>query len=90
MGLDTVELVLRVEEEFDIIIPEEVAEKIVTVGDFCEAVIKIRQQKFGSSAPENTDKDVFKKIKEIIIDQLGIEPEQVTREARIVDDLGAD
>jgi len=31
-SLDTVELVMELEEEFDIVIPEEMAEKIQTVG----------------------------------------------------------
>lgn len=30
------------------------------------------------------------KIKEIIVEQLGVEPEDVTNEASFVDDLGAD
>lgn len=33
---------------------------------------------------------VFDKIKEIIVDQLGVEPEKVTMEASFIDDLGAD
>ena len=30
------------------------------------------------------------KVKEIIVDQLGVEPEQVKPEAAFMDDLGAD
>jgi len=33
---------------------------------------------------------VEQKVKEIIIEQLGVDPEQVTNEASFVDDLGAD
>jgi len=33
---------------------------------------------------------VFEKVKEIIIDQLGVEEEDVTMEASFIDDLGAD
>lgn len=33
---------------------------------------------------------VFEKIKEIISDQLGIDPEEITMESSFVDDLGAD
>ena len=33
MGLDTVELVIRIEEAFDLVIPDDRAEKIVTIGD---------------------------------------------------------
>ncbi|AGL02198.1 acyl carrier protein [Desulfoscipio gibsoniae] len=34
--------------------------------------------------------DIFEKVKEIIIEQLGVEPEDVKLEASFVDDLGAD
>ena len=33
---------------------------------------------------------MFDKVKEIIIDQLGVEPDEVTLEASFIDDLGAD
>lgn len=37
------------------------------------------------------DKDaVFQKVKEIIVDQLGVEEEEVTPEAHFIEDLGAD
>ncbi|WP_031515307.1 acyl carrier protein [Desulfofalx alkaliphila] len=34
--------------------------------------------------------DYFEKIKEIIVDQLGVEADQVTLNSAFVDDLGAD
>ncbi|MDJ0601303.1 MAG: acyl carrier protein [Crocosphaera sp.] len=37
-SLDTVELVMALEEEFDIEIPDEIAEKIGTVGDAVEYI----------------------------------------------------
>lgn len=33
---------------------------------------------------------VEQKVREIIVEQLGVDPEQVTREASFVEDLGAD
>ncbi|MCL5972770.1 acyl carrier protein [Sulfobacillus thermosulfidooxidans] len=33
---------------------------------------------------------VFDKVKEIIVDQLGVDEEEVTPEASFIDDLGAD
>lgn len=33
---------------------------------------------------------VFDKVKEIIVDQLGVDEEEVTLEASFIDDLGAD
>ncbi len=34
--------------------------------------------------------DVFDKVKEIIVEQLGVDEEEVTLQASFVDDLGAD
>ena len=34
--------------------------------------------------------DVAKKVKDIIVDQLGVNPDEVTPEASFIDDLGAD
>ncbi len=45
-SLDTVELVMELEDEFDLTIPDEEAEKLKTVG---EAIDYIRKQLEGSS-----------------------------------------
>lgn len=37
-----------------------------------------------------THDEVFEKLKEIIVEQLGVEKERVTEEATFVDDLSAD
>lgn len=37
-----------------------------------------------------TKEQVFDKVKEIIVDQLGVDEEEVTLEASFIDDLGAD
>lgn len=44
MGLDSLELVLEVEETFDIKIPDEAAEQAVTVGDLYGIVIALAKQ----------------------------------------------
>ncbi len=36
------------------------------------------------------DKTLEDKVKDIIVEQLGVNPEQVTPEARFIEDLGAD
>ena len=40
MGLDTVELVIAIESTFDLVIPDDRAEKIVTIGDAYRFVLK--------------------------------------------------
>ena len=37
-----------------------------------------------------SDKSIEEKVKDIIVEQLGVNPEQVTREASFIEDLGAD
>ena len=44
-SLDTVELVMELEDAFDINIPDEEAEKIQTVGDAINYIIKINKEK---------------------------------------------
>jgi acyl carrier protein len=44
-SLDTVELVMEFEDEFDMSIPDEEAEKIQTVGDAIDYIVNIAQSK---------------------------------------------
>ena len=37
-----------------------------------------------------SDKSIEDRVKEIIVDQLGVNADQVTKEAKFVEDLGAD
>jgi acyl carrier protein len=36
------------------------------------------------------DKPIEQRVKDIIVEQLGVKPEQVTPEAKFIEDLGAD
>lgn len=36
------------------------------------------------------DKSIEQKVKDIIVEQLGVKPDQVTSEAKFIEDLGAD
>ena len=47
-SLDTVELMMDIEDEFDLSIPEEAAQKIATIGD----AIKYVQENAGSKSQE--------------------------------------
>jgi acyl carrier protein len=87
MGLDTVELVMAVEDCFEITIPNEVAETLVTVGKLHEFVVSelTRTGRFGGDSSR-----VYEQVKEIVVRQLGVRPEEVVPTARFVQDLRAD
>jgi len=86
MGLDTVELVLAVEKKFEIEIPDSDAGKISTVGDLHAFVMS----ELGRLGRPLESSDAYERLRELICHQLGVKPEVVVPEARIVKDLGAD
>jgi acyl carrier protein len=87
MGLDTVELVMSIEEDFDIRIPNEVAATLVTVGQLHEYIVAELDRR---NAVETDRAQVFGQLRDIICEQLGVDPALVRPEARIVEDFGAD
>ena len=86
MGLDSVEFVMAVEEDFQISIENDEAETIATVGDM-QAVI-LRKLKENDADLEETF--VWAKLKQIVVDELGVRPDQVTPEARFIQDFRID
>lgn len=87
MGLDTVELILSVEQTFDISITDAATEKIITVGDLHEYVVAelIRQNR------PNINHDVtYDLLRNLICFQLDVEPEKVVPCAEFIRDLHAD
>jgi acyl carrier protein len=87
VGLDTVELVMAIEEEFDLEISNESAATIVTVGDM-HAFLIAELAKLGR--PHADEKLIYSKMRDIISRQIGVEPEEVVPEARFVEDLRLD
>jgi len=87
MGLDTVELIMKVEEQFGIEIPNPEAAKLETVGLLHGYIV----EELSRLGRFNGDRDgVYAQLRDLICDQLGVEPEEVMPSARFVDDLGAD
>jgi acyl carrier protein len=86
MGLDTVELVMAFEEEFEIDIPDAVAENMVSVGevvDYVSAELVRRGEAIDSLK-------IFLRVRKRTVDILGGDPNRITRSSRFIDDLGAD
>jgi len=86
MGLDTVELVMAVEEEFEIEIPNAAAMRLVSVGGMHDYIMETLQSRGAST----NEAEVWKRLQAIVVFQLGVRPEEVTREAEFVRDLKAD
>lgn len=86
MGLDTVELVMAVEEEFSLEIPDSESAKLVRVGDLYRFVLQTLRQR-GDVIDEDA---IWKRLTDVIVAQLGVQPERVTPDARFIEDLGAD
>ena len=82
MGLDTVELLMHVEREFGIDIPNEEAATLETVGDLAACVIR--------HAPGAEPADVLARVTRILVEEFLIPTERVRPQARIVRDLGLD
>ncbi len=86
MGMDGVELVMAVEESFRLEISDAEAEKVLLVSDLHALVI----QKLRERGEVPIDAQVFARLRAIIVDQLGVKPEQVIPTARFIEDLGLD
>ena len=97
MGLDTVELVMRFEEGFGITIPDAVAERMMTprdVADYVETELKRaapgRAVAAAEVRPDMTRAEIAGIIREITLDQLGIDPADYGEDKTFVEDFGAD
>jgi hypothetical protein len=87
MGLDTVELVLAVEDTFEIEMPDKVAEELFTVGLLHEYVVA---ELIRLGRP-NVNRDiVYDLLRNLICMHLGVKAEEVVPHARFVQDLRAD
>lgn len=90
MGLDSVELVMAIEDEFNLKIPDEKAAKLDTVGKLYQYVIENYHENPNALRNVNFETEVWEKVKKVIVYQLGVKPEQVTKQANFVYDLGMD
>ena len=86
MGLDTVELVMAIEEEFGIEIPNTDAPNLAVLGDMHDYIIRALRQR--GDAPE--EGQVWERLSAVVVAQLGVRPDAVRRTAHVVYDLGAD
>ncbi|MES2570074.1 MAG: hypothetical protein V4710_08465 [Verrucomicrobiota bacterium] len=86
MGLDTVELVMAIEKEFGIEIPNADAPKLAILGDMHDYLVHALRKR--GNTPD--EKEVWARLSTVVVEQLGVHPGEVQREAHIVYDLRAD
>ncbi len=85
MGLDLVEMVYRIEEDFDITIPDEVAETLITPRNVIDYVMS------RSEISEKWSRDyVQTTVWQIIEDEGGIQRKDFNDDSRFVQDMGLD
>ncbi len=86
MGLDIVELVIRIEEEFEIGIPNEIAETFVTSRNIIDYLISTPEIRNKGMTREN----IKAKILEMVEDEQGLYPDEFDEDSRFVEDLSMD
>ena len=92
MGLDIYEVVLEVQEEFGVEIPDEEMQQIESVGDLYNVTINSlhaqRPDRLGYDP--GSDEDVWERLKALLVHQLGVRPDEVVKSARFFHELGFD
>lgn len=84
MGLDNFELMMTIEEEFDVCIQNHVTSKLTRLGDIHRFVIQFLQERGEAVDPA----EVWERLKLIVHREFAIPEEQIVPEAHLVYDLG--
>ena len=86
MGLDTVELLMEIEDEFDISIPDQVVSNSLTVGDTHRVIVDMLVAKGAMRSPA-LEADAWQRLVEIVTEQMRMKPEVVRPESRWIPDI---
>jgi len=87
MGLDTVELLVHIEEEYDITIPDEDAYLLGEVGDLALYIVNACEQNNGVLIELDPVVDFLKKM---LDREFGVPIEKINLKSHVVKDLGLD
>ena len=86
MGLDAVELMMEIEDRFEITIPDARYEGIVTVGNLCDVILVEIEHQRGLRLTRWFD--VFDALVPVICAVLNVPANEVSVDAKLMDDLG--
>jgi acyl carrier protein len=86
MGLAIVELVMAIEDEFRIEIPNDDAARLAVIGELFDYVLQTLRQR--GETPDEAQ--TWERFRAVVVRQLGVRPDEVVRSAHVVRDLHAD
>ena len=83
MGLESVELLLAVEEHFEIAIPDELCGKLEKVGDMARVIVEVSEWR-GRNV---THLEAMAFLRDEIVRSFRVAPSEVNEETRLIEDL---
>jgi hypothetical protein len=86
MGLDTLEILMDVEDEFHISIPDQIASNSITVGDTHRVIVGMLVEKGAVRSPE-LEADVWRRLVIIVSEQMRMKPQAIRPESRWIPDI---
>lgn len=86
MGLETVEILMEIEDEFSISIPDQLASRSLTVGDTHRLIVDMLVAKGAVRSPM-LETDAWERLVKIVTDYTGIKLEAVRPESRWIPDI---
>ena len=86
MGLDTIELVLEIEEEFGIELPDSEAQSILTVGELSQWIARATSS---IDNPVSFD-HAYSRLEQILEERFKVKKNLITPSTKFVKDLGLD
>lgn len=87
MGMDTVELVMDIEEKYNLDIKDEETEKLFTVQSLCDYIL---ENGFPEEERDSKSGEVYDFVCLILVERFGVPREDIKLESRFVEDLGLD
>jgi len=86
MGLDTVEILMDIENEFEISIPDHVASNSLTVGDTHRIILDMLVAKRAVRSAE-LENQAWDRLVKIVTEAMRMKPEDVRPESRWIPDI---
>lgn len=91
MGMQSVEIVMACEDEFDIKLPDEMVTDVYTVGELQEVCLReIGRLHPGRLLDEDAKAIIMHQIREIVSEAIGVAYEKTVPAARFIEDLKMD